>query len=42
MQNVATNIAVGNCVVDRDNGRLYVPSQAATGDKLVIWFSYEV
>ena len=42
MQNVSTNIAIGACVVDRTNSRLYVPTQAATGNTLVIWFSYEV
>lgn len=39
----ATNfISVGNCVFDITNSRVYVPSQAATADSLIIAGWYEV
>ena len=40
MVNTATLISIGNAVIDVANSRCYVPSQAATGDTLVVagWF----
>jgi len=42
MVNTTTNVAVGVCVVDVANSRIYVPSQSATGNTLVITGWYEV
>lgn len=42
MMNATTNVAVGVCVVDVANSRLYVPAQAASGNTFTIWASYEV
>ena len=40
MTDSTTLIGVGNCVFDVANSRCYVPTQAATGDTLIIagWF----
>lgn len=42
MMNATTLVAVGVCVVDTANSRVYVPSQVATGNTLTIWAEYEV
>lgn len=42
MVNATTNVAVGVCVVDVANSRIYVPTQSATGNTLVITGWYEV
>ena len=40
MMNITTLIGVGLCAIDSTNSRIYVPTQAATGNTLVIaaWF----
>ena len=40
MTDLTTLIGIGNCVIDSTNSRVYVPTQTATGDTLVIggWF----
>lgn len=40
MQNATTFVAIGTCVIDKTNSRLYVPSQAATGNTILLsgWF----
>ena len=42
MSNITTNIAVGLCVIDSANSRLYVPSQLASGNTFTICGWYEV
>lgn len=42
MQNLSTLIAVGDCVIDTANSRCYVPTQAASGNTLLIAGNYEV
>lgn len=42
MVNLSTNIAVGVCVVDAANSRVYVPTLAATANTLMINGYYEV
>ena len=42
MMNITTLIAVGVCAIDIANSRVYVPTQAATGNTLTIWFEYEI
>ena len=42
MTNISTLIAVGVCVVDVTNSRVYVPTQAATANTLTIWVEWEV
>lgn len=36
MVNRTTNVAVGLCVIDETNSRIYVPSQVASGNVFVI------
>lgn len=40
MQNATTLVAIGSCVIDTTNSRVYVPSQVATGNTILIsgWF----
>lgn len=40
MQDLTSLISVGDCVIDKANSRVYVPSKTATGDTLTIagWF----
>lgn len=40
MSDMTTNIAVGSCVIDPANSRVYVPSLAASGDTTTVngWF----
>lgn len=40
MQNITANTAVGSCVIDQTNSRVYVPSQVAAADTFTIcgWF----
>lgn len=42
MQNITTNIAVGLCVIDVANSRVYVPTQGASGNTFTIAGTYEV
>lgn len=42
MGDLSTLISVGNCVISTSNSRCYVPTQAATGDALIIAGWYEV
>lgn len=42
MQNQTTNIAIGVCSFDVTNTRVYVPTQAATGNTLSINGWYEI
>lgn len=42
MYNATTLVAIGNCVVDVTNSRLYVPSQTAIGDTIMIVASYQI
>jgi hypothetical protein len=42
MQNTTTLIAVGNCVIDSTNSRVYVPTQAATANTLTVCGWYNV
>lgn len=42
MQDLTTFISIGNCVFDVANSRLYVPSNAASADSLIIAGAYEV
>ena len=42
MQNLSTNIAVGVCVIDATNGRVYVPTQGASANTFLIAGWYEV
>lgn len=42
MQNLTTNVAVGDCVVDAVNSRLYLPSQTASGNKFSIFGKCEI
>ena len=42
MQNLTTNVAVGNCVVDVTNSRIYPPSQVASGSVFAICGWYEI
>lgn len=42
MENRTSNIAVGSCVLDSTNSRVYVPTQVATGNTLTISGWYEV
>lgn len=41
MANITTLIAIGVCVIDIANSRVYVPSQVATGNTLTIAGWYE-
>lgn len=42
MTNLTTNVAIGLCVVDVTNNRLYVPSNAASGDVLAVACDYQI
>ena len=42
MVNMTTNVAVGSCVVDVTNSRLYVPTLIASGNNFAIAAWYEV
>lgn len=42
MTNLTTNVAVGVCHVDVANSRVYVPTQAASGNTFTIFVSYEI
>lgn len=42
MTDMATNVAVGTCVIDITNSRCYVPTQAATTNKLTTSGWYEI
>jgi len=42
MQNQTTNVAVGACVVDVTNSRIYLPAQTASGNTFALWGEYEV
>ena len=42
MMNQTTLIAIGNCVFDVANGRVYVPTQTATGNTLTVAGWHEV
>lgn len=42
MQNLTTNVAVGACVVDVTNSRIYLPAQSASGNTFSLFGEYEV
>ena len=42
MENTTTNVAIGTCSFDITNSRVYLPAQAATGNTMTIYGSYEV
>ena len=42
MQNLTTNVAVGACVVDVTNSRIYLPAQTASGNTFAMYGEYEV
>jgi hypothetical protein len=42
MTNDTTNIAVGLCHLDVSTSRLYLPTQAASGNTFNLYFEYEV
>ena len=42
MTNDTTNIAVGLCHLDTATMRLYLPTQAASGDVFNLYFTYEI
>lgn len=42
MTDLTTFISVGNCVIDKTNSRVYVPTQGATADSVVLAGWYEV
>ena len=41
MQNITTKVSAGNCVVDIDNSRIYLPTQPASNNVFVITGKYE-
>ena len=42
MVNLTTNVAVGVCVVDVTNSRIYLPAQSASGNTFALFGEYEV
>lgn len=42
MQDLTTLTAIGDCVVDVTNSRLYLPTWAASGDTILIWGSWQI
>ena len=42
MTNDTTNIAVGTCHLDVTTSRLYLPTQAASGNVFNLYFTYEI
>ena len=42
MTNDTTNIAVGLCHLDVSTSRLYLPTQAASGQTFNLYFTYEI
>lgn len=42
MQNLTTNVSVGNCVIDATNSRLYIPTQTASGNTFSLTAWWEV
>lgn len=42
MQNLTTNVSVGNCVINVSSSRAYLPDQVASGNTFVICGWYEI
>ena len=42
MQNLTTNVAVGNCVINVSTSRCYLPAQTASGNVFLLCGSYEI
>ena len=42
MVNRTSNVAVGSCVIDETNSRLYVPTQAASGNTFTLSGWYQI